>query len=93
MGYDLSGWGIYGSNGWGSCVKVSYCFAGDVLKKKKALASGEYISGHHMTTQVWVPLNSQPVFYYGKGGTTPRLRLTFSEEPSSRLAITKLRIF
>ena len=35
---------------------------------------------------VLVPLNSQPVAYYRKGGTTSRLRLALSEEPNSQLA-------
>ena len=43
--------------------------------------------------RVSVPLNSWPMAYYRKGGTTPRLRLALSEEPSSRLAFTELWIF
>ena len=42
--------------------------------------------------QVLVPLNSQLVVYYRKGGTTPRLRLCF-EEPSSWLTFTVLWIY
>ena len=73
---------------------VSYCFW-EICSKKinKILVFSGVPFPVLACPRVSVPLNSRPVAYYRKGGTTPRLRLALSEEPSSRLAFTRLRIF
>ena len=46
---DLNGWDIYSLDGWGSYGKVSYCFLGDMLKKKNTGLQGSTLSSHRMT--------------------------------------------
>ena len=58
---------IYGLNGWGSYGKVTV-----FRELKKHWSLGEYPFCHHMT-RVSIPLNSWPMVYYRKGGTTPSL--------------------
>ena len=70
---------------------VSYCFW-QICSKKNTGLQGSTLSGPRMTTG-FGPLNSQPVAYCRKGGTTPCLSLALSEEPSSLLAFTQLRVF
>ena len=66
----LEGWDIYGSNGWGSYGKVSYCL--ERYPRKTLVFRGVPFPVIALP-RVFVPLNSRPVAYYSKGGTTPRL--------------------
>ena len=52
----------------GGAAKWVLVLGGDMLKKKHY--QGSALSHHRMTTGS-APLNSQPVPYYRKGGTTP----------------------
>ena len=89
--YGFNGWDIYDSNGWNSYGKVCFCFFGRYAQKILDFRGVPF----PVITWPWVsvPLNSQSMAYYRKGGTTPRLRLALSEEPSSQLSFTQLWIF
>ena len=69
------GGGIYGLDGWASYDLVSSCFVWKYAQKMLVFRGVPY----PIITwpQVSVPLNSWPVAYYRKGGTTPHLRLAF----------------
>ena len=99
--YGVNGWGIYGLNGCGIYDKLvghlwlkwmgrfnSYCFW-EICSKNTGL-QGSTLSGPRMTTG-FGPFELQPVAYYRKGRTTPRLRFAF-EEPSFWLAHSAMGI-